>query len=155
MLSPVCTPIGSMFSILHIVMQLSALSRITSYSSSFQPTIDFSMRTWVIGLAARPPFTISSNSSSLVAIPPPVPPSVYAGRTTNGRPISRFADMASSILLTVKLGGTGSPISASIFLNRSLSSAFLIVSMRLPSNRTLCLSNTPASCSSIARLRPV
>ena len=35
--SPVCTPIGSMFSMLQTVMQLSALSRITSYSSSFQP----------------------------------------------------------------------------------------------------------------------
>ena len=35
--SPVCTPIGSMFSMLQTVMQLSAPSRITSYSISFQP----------------------------------------------------------------------------------------------------------------------
>ena len=37
MLSPVWTPIGSRFSMLQIVMQVSALSRITSYSISFQP----------------------------------------------------------------------------------------------------------------------
>jgi hypothetical protein len=35
--SPVCTPIGSMFSIEQMMMQLSALSRTTSISYSFQP----------------------------------------------------------------------------------------------------------------------
>ena len=54
MLSPVCTPIGSMFSMLHTVMQLSAASRITSYSISFHPTRDFSRSTWSMGLAASP-----------------------------------------------------------------------------------------------------
>ena len=76
MLSPVWTPIGSMFSMLQMVMQLSAPSRITSYSISFQPTSDFSINTWFIGLAASPPFTIWSNSSLSLAMPPPVPPSV-------------------------------------------------------------------------------
>ncbi len=37
MLSPVWTPMGSRFSMLQTVMQLSAPSRITSYSISFQP----------------------------------------------------------------------------------------------------------------------
>ena len=35
--SPVWTPIGSMFSMLQTVMQVSAPSRITSHSSSFHP----------------------------------------------------------------------------------------------------------------------
>jgi hypothetical protein len=51
--SPVCTPIGSMFSMLQMVMQLSAASRITSYSISFQPISDLSTSTWWMGLAAR------------------------------------------------------------------------------------------------------
>src|SRR5437899_489461 len=38
--SPVCTPIGSRFSMLQTVMQVSALSRITSYSISFQRESD-------------------------------------------------------------------------------------------------------------------
>ena len=52
--SPVCTPIGSTFSIEQMMTQLSARSRITSSSNSFQPAIDCSMRISPIGLAARP-----------------------------------------------------------------------------------------------------
>ena len=76
MLSPVCTPMGSMFSMLQMVMQLSEASRITSYSSSFQPTRERSSSTWLMGLAASPPAVIASNSSCVVAMPPPVPPRV-------------------------------------------------------------------------------
>ena len=76
MLSPVCTPIGSRFSMLHTVMQLSALSRITSYSISFQPARDPSKSTWDMGLAASPARTVASNCSQFVAIPPPLPPRV-------------------------------------------------------------------------------
>ncbi len=46
MLSPVWMPIGSKFSMLQTVMQLSARSRTTSYSISFQPARYSSMRTW-------------------------------------------------------------------------------------------------------------
>ena len=42
--SPVCTPIGSKFSIEQTTTQLSAWSRMTSSSYSFQPAIDRSMR---------------------------------------------------------------------------------------------------------------
>ena len=52
--SPVCTPIGSKFSMEQTTTQLSAASRITSSSNSFQPAIDFSTRIWPTGLAARP-----------------------------------------------------------------------------------------------------
>src|SRR6186997_865405 len=48
--SPVCTPIGSRFSIEQMITQLSARSRITSSSYSFQPAIDRSIRISPIGL---------------------------------------------------------------------------------------------------------
>ena len=46
MLSPVWMPIGSKFSMLQTVTQLSSASRTTSYSTSFQPSRYSSMRTW-------------------------------------------------------------------------------------------------------------
>ena len=63
--SPVCTPIGSMFSMEQTMMQLSALSRTTSISNSFQPSTLSSTRTWLVGEASRPRSTISRNSSRL------------------------------------------------------------------------------------------
>ncbi|MNE21468.1 hypothetical protein D3C80_1146330 [compost metagenome] len=65
MLSPVWTPIGSMFSIEQMMMQLSAVSRTTSISYSFQPSTDSSIRTSVVGDRSRPRSTISWNSSML------------------------------------------------------------------------------------------
>ncbi len=65
MLSPVCTPIGSTFSIEHTMMQLSARSRTTSISYSFQPRTDCSTRTSPIGEASSPAATTCSNSSRL------------------------------------------------------------------------------------------
>ena len=53
--SPVCTPIGSRFSIEQMMMQLSARSRTTSISNSFQPSTDSSISTSWIGEASRPP----------------------------------------------------------------------------------------------------
>jgi hypothetical protein len=61
-LSPVWTPIGSTFSIEQMMMQLSALSRTTSISYSFQPSTLSSISTSVVGLASSPPVTIRSNS---------------------------------------------------------------------------------------------
>ena len=52
--SPVCTPIGSIFSIEHMIIALSALSRITSNSNSFQPNRDSSISTSLMGLAFKP-----------------------------------------------------------------------------------------------------
>ena len=65
MLSPVCTPIGSMFSMEQTMMQLSARSRTTSISYSFQPSTLSSTSTSVVGEASRPRSTISLNSSVL------------------------------------------------------------------------------------------
>ena len=74
--SPVWTPMGSRFSMLQTVMQVSAPSRITSYSISFQPSSERSTRTCPMGEAARPERTMRSYSAGVVATPPPVPPRV-------------------------------------------------------------------------------
>ncbi len=82
--SPVCTPIGSKFSIEQMMMQLSLRSRTTSISNSFQPMTDSSMSTSLVGEASRPRAMITSNSSRLYAMPPPVPPIVNDGRRITG-----------------------------------------------------------------------
>ena len=64
-LSPVWMPMGSTFSIAQTMMQLSAASRTTSISYSFQPSTLSSTSTSVVGLASSPPATIVSNSSRL------------------------------------------------------------------------------------------
>ncbi len=63
--SPVWMPIGSKFSIEQITTKLSALSRITSSSYSFQPSTDSSIRTWCTGERSIPRSASSSNSSRL------------------------------------------------------------------------------------------
>ncbi len=63
--SPVCTPIGSIFSIEQMMMQLSLRSRTTSISYSFQPSTDSSTSTSPTGEASTPPATISKYSSRL------------------------------------------------------------------------------------------
>ena len=64
-LSPVCTPIGSKFSMEQMMMQLSALSRTTSISYSFQPNIDSSINNSLVGEASKPRSQIVINSSRL------------------------------------------------------------------------------------------
>ena len=63
--SPVCTPIGSKFSIEQTMTKLSLRSRITSISNSFQPRSDSSISSSCVGLIASPRLQISSNSSTL------------------------------------------------------------------------------------------
>ena len=70
-LSPVCTPIGSMFSMEQTITTLSLRSRITSSSNSPQPITDSSTSTCPIGLAASPSATTWRYSGSVQAIPPP------------------------------------------------------------------------------------
>jgi len=82
--SPVCTPIGSRFSIEQMMTTLSARSRITSSSYSFQPRIDSSARTSVTGDAASPIAASSRSSASSCAKPEPTPPMVNEGRSTSG-----------------------------------------------------------------------
>jgi hypothetical protein len=71
--SPVWMPIGSRFSMLQTVTQLSRPSRTTSYSISFQPRRHSSTSTW-----GTPPSnarrTASSSSSGDSTMPLPLPP---------------------------------------------------------------------------------
>ena len=76
--SPVWMPMGSKFSMLQTVMQLSKASRTTSYSSSFHPFSDLSMIT--CEECAKAVLVSESSSSSLVAKPDPRPPRAYAAR---------------------------------------------------------------------------
>ena len=63
--SPVWIPIGSRFSMEQITTQLSARSRITSISNSFQPSSDSSISTSLTGERSSPRRTISSSSPRL------------------------------------------------------------------------------------------
>ena len=74
--SPVCTPIGSTFSIEQTMTALSATSRITSSSNSFQPMSDSSMSAVCTGLSSSARPTNSATSSGVCAMLPPRPPSV-------------------------------------------------------------------------------
>src|SRR5688500_1956744 len=94
--SPVCTPMGSTFSMEQMMTTLSARSRMTSSSNSFQPITDSSMSTVPSGDIWVPQRTASSSSSGLYAMEPPVPPSVNDGRMMAGYPVVRTMDLASS-----------------------------------------------------------
>ena len=64
--SPVCTPIGSRFSMEQTMTQLSARSRMTSISNSFQPITDSSSSTSLRRRGVEPACARwSSNSSRL------------------------------------------------------------------------------------------
>ena len=127
-LSPVCTPIGSMFSIEQTTSALSLRSRITSSSNSPQPSSDCSSSTWLIGLALSPSDTRSPNSAGVRAMPPPWPPSVKAGRTISGSPMSSITRSASPIEVTIEERGTRRPAAIIVSRNSSRSSARWIAS---------------------------
>ena len=107
------------------------------------------------GESVRAFFIISLNSSSSSAKPPPVPPRVYAGLITTGYPISSATLRPSSIEEATADGSTGSPILKHSSLKSSLSSAFSMLSMHVPSTVTLHSSSTPLRDSCTARLSPV
>ena len=80
--SPVWTPSGSKFSMLQTVMQLSIWSRTTSYSTSFQPSIDRSISNW--GDTASAFVAKASSSPASWQMPLPSPPSANAARALSG-----------------------------------------------------------------------
>lgn len=82
--SPVWTPIGSKFSMEQTTTTLSLRSRISSSSYSFQPRMDSSSSTSVVGESVRPCPAMRRSSSSSWAKPEPAPPMVKEGRTTTG-----------------------------------------------------------------------
>ncbi len=89
---------------------LSARSRMTSSSYSFQPKADSSsMISWIM-LASRPALAISTSSSRLKATPLPVPPRVKEGRMMTGKPISPALRSTSAMFRAKPLRGTRRPI---------------------------------------------
>ncbi len=92
--SPVCTPMGSKFSMEQMMTALSFPSRITSSSYSFQPRTDCSTSTSPRGLCCRPQFTLASNSSAFHATAAPEPPRVNDGRKMTGKPTPILAAMS-------------------------------------------------------------
>ncbi len=134
--SPVWTPMGSKFSMEQTTTQLSAASRITSSSNSFQPAIDFSTRIWPTGLAARPSAASWPKAAASSAMPVPFPPRMKLGRTMIGKPMSAAISSASCSEWAKPERGTSRPISSMAALKRSLSSAVEIASGRAPMTST-------------------
>ncbi len=153
--SPVCTPIGSKFSIEQMMTTLSFLSRITSSSNSFHPAMDSSISTSLIGEASRPMRIRWSNSSRVTAMFWPVPPSVRDGRMMTGRPISAITFSASATSWAMPLLGRSRPIFSIAALKRSRSSALRIAATSAPISSTPYLSSTPRRASSSAMLSAV
>ena len=148
MLSPVWTPIGSKFSMLQTVMQLPAPSRITSYSTSFQPRSDCSTSTWPIGLASRPPATMRAVLLDGVR-------DAAAGAAERvGGPDDRGQADELQRLDRLVVVGDDHRLRASARRSRrasarksSRSSALRIASSGVPSRRTLYFSRTPPRAS--------
>ena len=153
--SPVWTPIGSRFSIEQMTTQLSARSRMTSSSNSFQPAIERSIRISEIGLAARPFAATLRNSSGVDATPVPLPPRMNAGRMITGRPTRSTTSIASARSCAMPDAGTRRPISCIAILNCSRSSAVVMASAFAPISSTPYSSSTPASTRPIARFSAV
>ena len=153
--SPVCMPIGSKFSIEHIMTTLSLLSRITSSSYSFHPRTDSSISTWLVGLSLMAFLRFSVYSFILYAMLPPVPPMVKEGLRISGKLCSSRHFIPSSNEPTWVLLGVLNPSLSIAALKSSLSSAFLMAGSLAPMSSTLCLSRMPLSESSIARFNAV
>ena len=153
--SPVWTPMGSRFSMEQTTTQLSAPSRMTSSSYSFQPTIEPSTRISPTGLIARPLAASRSRLERSPAIPVPLPPRMNDGRTMIGSPISSAMAVASSTECAKPDLGTSSPIPSMAALNRSRFSAVAMASGRAPITWTPWPSSTPASDRAIVRLSAV
>ncbi len=153
--SPVWTPMGSRFSMEQMTTTLSARSRMTSNSNSFQPATLRSTRTLRTGLASRPSTTARRRSCSSDTVAPPLPPRVKLGRIIKGKPILRASSSASSTRCTTRLSGTLRPRRSIASRKRCRSSALRIEETDAPRSSTPYSSKVPLSCSSMARLRAV
>ena len=138
-----------------MITTLSAESRISSSSYSFQPRSDRSISTCEIGDSASPPFTIRSYSSRLYATPPPDPPSVKAGRMIAGNPVHSATPSASSQVVAIFPSGHLRPIFVIASPKSFRSSASAIARAFAPMSSTPCFSSTPVSCRAIATLSAV
>ncbi len=148
--SPVCTPIGSTFSIEHTTTTLSRWSRMSSSSYSFQPSTLSSISTSCTGLSARPVEASRSSSSPVWAMPEPRPPMVNDGRITTGSPSSSTVARTSSMEWHTRLRGVSPPTCATMSLNFCRSSPRWMASMSAPISSTPYFSSTPRSCRATA-----
>ena len=153
--SPVWIPIGSIFSIEQIIMQLSFLSLTTSISNSFQPSRHSSIKIWLTGDSCKPSLTILKYSFSVFAIPPPSPPRVKAGLIIAGSPICFKTFAASLTWFTTLDFGRSKPISNIFFLNFFLSSALDIALEFAPISSILYFFKIPFFSAAIAKFRAV
>ncbi len=153
--SPVWMPMGSKFSIVQITTKLSAQSRMTSSSYSFQPITDSSMSTSCMGERSRPRETRPSSSSVLYTMPAPVPPRVNEGRITQGSPVISATARASSTLFAMPLRGTSRPMRAMASLKSLRSSPNSTARRLAPMRRMPSRSRTPRRDSSTARFSAV
>ena len=138
MLSPVCTPIGSMFSIEQMTTKLSATSRITSSSNSFQPITDSSIEDLVhraqleaaLGELAEL-FDVVGDAAADAA--------QRERRADDERKAERprQLDRLGAATRATPLCGTSRPISRIASLNSCRSSATLIASIDAPISLTL------------------
>ena len=135
--SPVCTPMGSTFSMEQTTTQLSARSRMTSSSNSFQPAIERSTRISVIGLASSPSAAMRRSSSVVCgdAGPPAAQDEGGAHDRPAGPPPSATASASSSVW-AVPEGGTSRPIPTMAPLKASRSSAVWMASALAPISST-------------------
>ncbi len=138
-----------------MITTLSARSRITSSSNSFQPMTDSSISTSVMGLVASPHSTASAYSDSVRAMLPPAPPRVKAGRMMAGNPVSFTSSHASSTVRAKPPRGTSRPMRPMAFWNSSRSSAILMASSFAPMSSTPHRSSTPDSASSTVTFKAV
>ena len=114
------------------------------------------MSTWLTGERSSPRRTIASNSSRLYAMPPPLPPSVNAGRMIAGKPaISSTTRNPSSIVVAMPPLATLSPMRRIASLNSARSSAVRIARSSAPISSTPYFSSTPFCDSAIATLSAV
>mmetsp|Transcript_43481 Transcript_43481/g.63729 ORF Transcript_43481/g.63729 Transcript_43481/m.63729 type:complete len:268 (+) Transcript_43481:2598-3401(+) len=139
--SPVCTPRGSKFSMLHTVMQLSAASRTTSYSTSFHPFRHFSTR--ICGARLKAFVAISRRCASSRQMPEPRPPSAKAERIMMGNPMWWATRTASSTVVTASDCAIFSSISTSFLAKMSRSSVASMTGICVPSTCTLYLARMP------------
>jgi len=138
---------------LQTVMQLSLLSRTTSYSSSFQPFKLLSTMTCL--LFTRAICTRRFNSATSDAKPLPSPPNAKAARTNTGKPIVQAADTASSIVVQHELSATFSPQASTALAKSSRSSVVTMARIGVPSTLTPYFAKIPSSSSLTAQFKAV
>jgi hypothetical protein len=135
--SPVCTPIGSRFSIEQMITQLSARSRMTSSSYSFQPgdrLLDEDLGDGA-GLEADggQPLELLGVDGDAGALAP----EDVGGRMMTGRPMtSAMTGGPRRWVWAMPDGGTDRPISIIACLNFSRSSAVAMASALAPMSST-------------------